>query len=33
MDAYDAFEADQGGFAPAIQNIVLAGKPVVDAIV
>ncbi|BGP42767.1 hypothetical protein JCM10450v2_006878 [Rhodotorula kratochvilovae] len=32
-DAYTAFEAEQGGFAPAIQNLVVAGKPVVDDIV
>lgn len=29
-DAYTAFEANQGGFEPAIQNLVLAGKPFVD---
>ncbi|GAA5865029.1 hypothetical protein JCM8547_007687 [Rhodosporidiobolus lusitaniae] len=33
VDAYTAFEAEQGGFAPAIQNLVLAGKPVVDDII
>lgn len=32
-DAYTAFEAEQGGFEPAIQNLVIAGKPVVDDIV
>ncbi|GAA6032916.1 hypothetical protein JCM8097_000047 [Rhodosporidiobolus ruineniae] len=32
-DAYTAFVAEQGGFEPAIQNLVLAGKPVVDDIV
>lgn len=29
-DAYTAFEAEQGGFEPAIQNLVIAGKPFVD---
>ncbi|KPV73807.1 uncharacterized protein RHOBADRAFT_28192 [Rhodotorula graminis WP1] len=32
-DAYTAFEAEQGGFEPAIQNLVIAGRPVVDDIV
>ncbi|GAA5997786.1 purine-nucleoside phosphorylase [Rhodotorula paludigena] len=32
-DAYTAFEAEQGGFEPAIQNLVLAGKPVIDDII
>jgi hypothetical protein len=33
VDAYTAFEAEQGGFEPAIQNLVIAGGPVVDDIV
>lgn len=33
LTAYQAFIADQGGFAPALQNLVLAGSPVVKAIV
>ncbi|SCV73346.1 BQ2448_7272 [Microbotryum intermedium] len=32
VTAYDAFVANQGGFAPALQNLYLAGKPVVDMI-
>ncbi|BGO94510.1 hypothetical protein NBRC10512_000313 [Rhodotorula toruloides] len=32
-DAYTAFEAEQGGFEPAIQNLVIAGKPFVDDVV
>ncbi|GAA5821538.1 hypothetical protein JCM11251_000897 [Rhodosporidiobolus azoricus] len=32
-DAYTAFEAEQGAFEPACQNLVIAGKPVVDEIV
>ncbi|BGP27000.1 purine nucleoside permease [Rhodotorula toruloides] len=32
-DAYTAFEAQQGGFEPAIQNLVIAGKPFVDDVV
>ncbi|GAA5847165.1 hypothetical protein JCM9279_006117 [Rhodotorula babjevae] len=32
-DALTAFQAEQGGFEPAIQNLVIAGRPVVDDIV
>lgn len=32
-DAYAAFEADQGGFEIAIENLFVAGNPVVQAIV
>ncbi|SDA02985.1 BZ3500_MvSof-1268-A1-R1_Chr11-1g03249 [Microbotryum saponariae] len=32
VTAYDAFVADQGGFEPALQNLYIAGKPVVDMI-
>lgn len=30
VDAYTAFEAEQGGFEPAIQNILITGRPVVE---
>ena len=30
VDAYTAFEAEQGGFEPAIQNILVTGRPVVE---
>lgn len=30
VDAYTAFEAQQGGFEPAIQNILITGRPVVE---
>ncbi|TKA50558.1 hypothetical protein B0A53_06049 [Rhodotorula sp. CCFEE 5036] len=32
VDAYTAFEAEQGGFEPAIQNILITGRPVVEDI-
>ncbi|BGP19326.1 hypothetical protein JCM10213v2_007415 [Rhodosporidiobolus nylandii] len=32
-DAYTAFEAEQGGFAPAIENILIAGRPFVEDVV
>ncbi|KAK4051264.1 hypothetical protein OIO90_004745 [Microbotryomycetes sp. JL221] len=28
--AYEAFEANQGGFEPALQNLVIVGKPLVE---
>ncbi|KAM0788042.1 hypothetical protein ACM66B_006240 [Microbotryomycetes sp. NB124-2] len=31
--AYEAFEAQQGGFEPAIQNLVIVGKPLVEHII
>ncbi len=30
LDRVQSFEVDQGGFDPAITNILLAGKPVVE---
>lgn len=33
VDAYTAFEASQGGFEPAIENILITAGPVVDDIV
>lgn len=33
MDAFAAFSADQGGFAASIENIFLAGNPIVQGII
>ncbi|ORY77643.1 purine nucleoside permease [Leucosporidium creatinivorum] len=33
VTAYDAFEAAQGGFEPAIENLVVVGKPLVEHII
>lgn len=32
LSAYQAFEAEQGGFVPALQNLYLAGWPVAKGI-
>ncbi len=30
FDSITAFQAEQGGFTPAIANIAIAGKPIID---